>query len=126
MPSHVFQPAAETDVQAGGGNADFFSAGLEVFQLSKAGDGQVAGAQKVEQAFAPAVDFGQQQHAVRWCWQVAFELGQRVFGAAHDGQIGQGGRILAKASLRVDASAGAALMRQLRKIVGSGIKLLGA
>ena len=54
--------------QRRGGDADFFVAGAGTpASESKAGRRQAAGAQEVQQALAPAVAFGQHQHALRAC-----------------------------------------------------------
>ena len=53
-----FKPM-ETGIQSGSGNANFFFAGLELFQVIKGGWIDATGAQKIEQAFAAASAFGQ-------------------------------------------------------------------
>ena len=61
-----FQPA-KAGVERGGGDAQFFFAGLEFPQRLESRRHQAAGAQEVEQALAPAIALGQQQHPVLAC-----------------------------------------------------------
>jgi len=78
--------------------------------------------QEVEQAFTPAIAFGQQQHALgARVGQVGLEAGQRVFGAAQHGQVAQ----LLHAGAVVDVDAAGA-DRELGVLVGSAVELLDA
>ena len=117
----IFFRPAEAFGQRGGGNAQFGVAGLKVFQRVKGWRRHIAGAQKVEQAFTPAIAFGQDQHAVRSGGNVLLEFGQRVFGAAHHGHVTE---LLNVGAVCTVLRAGA--QRQLRIVVGPAVKLFNA
>ncbi len=82
---------------------------------------QPRGPQEIQQALAPAVAFGQQQHALRRGTDVGLQPRQRVLGAAHHGQVGQ---LLELRVVRHVFHTGA--QRQLGVLVGLGVELLGA
>ena len=74
-------------------------------------------AQQVQQALAPALALGQQQHLVRGAVQVAAQAGQRLLRATLDAQIGQGPGVVHGLSL---------VNRQRGQRMGAGEQLLGA
>ena len=81
----------EAGRDGGGGDADLFVVcGFEFGQRIEGRRGDAAGAQKVQQALAPAVAFGQHQHAVLCVAQVVLQARKRLFGAAQHGQGGRG------------------------------------
>ena len=85
----VLDPA-ETHGEAGGGNAHLLvGRTLELGQRVEGWRIQLRSAQKVEQAFAPAIAFCQQQHAVLRVADVGVQPGQRVFGTTHHRQVAQ-------------------------------------
>lgn len=113
--------------QRGGGDADLLvGRGFELGQRIEGRRAHAAGAQEVEQAFAPAFAFGDQQHAVRRGLDVGLEADQWIFGAAHHGKgrqfvelgVGRVGGNVAAAGVSAD---GELCMR-----LGALVELLGA
>jgi hypothetical protein len=68
------------------------SPGLELGQRGHAGHVDAVVAQQIEQALAPALALGHQQHAVRRGAQVLLEGVQRLGGGAVDADVGQRAR----------------------------------
>ena len=114
----VLEPM-ETADQRGGGHADFFVAGQKISEAVKDGGREAAGTHEVEQAFAATIALGQDQHAAGAAADVRLQARQRVFGATHHGQLGQG---LGEGV--VGHIAGACAQSQLRVAVGQGVELL--
>ena len=118
---NVFFRPAEALCQRCGGDAQFGVAGLKVLERVKGWRRHIAGAQKVEQAFTPAIAFGQDQHAVRGGGNVLLEFGQRVFGAAHHSHVTELLKMRA-----VGDVCGAGAQRQLGVMIGPAVKLFNA
>ena len=109
------------------GHAQRFGGLLELGQAVEHGRLQAAGAQKVQQALAPPVAFGQHQRARPPGLHMALEFLQGVFGAAHHGQIRQRlheggvGRVLrtgAQGQLRVGAGGLIKVLRAQKQAFG--------
>ena len=126
----------KADGQPGGGDAERLVAALELQQRVKRGRIDAAGAQEVEQALAPAVALGQQQHAVLGVADVGLQARQRLFGATHHGQVAEfvkPGVVLDVVNARASAGplqagerGGPGSDGQLRMCVGARIEGLGA
>ncbi len=118
----AFLDPGEARGQGGGGDADpLVSLALELGQRIEGRRVQLRGAQEVQQALAPAVAFGQQQHAVLRVADVRMQARQRILGAAHHRQIAQ------LLEVRVVGHVlHARPQRELRMRVGAGVELLGA
>ena len=95
--------------------------GFELGQRIKRGRVQARGAQEVEQALAPPVALGQQQHPLRRGTNVRLQARQRVLGAAHHGQFGQ---LLGKGAVFHIGRAFA--QRELGAVACTLVELLGA
>ena len=89
LPLFAIRQPAEPGLQQRGGNAQSFAAGLEVFQRIKSGWADLRSAQKIQQAFAPAITLGQDQQALLGVAGIGFERGQRVVCTAYHGEVGQ-------------------------------------
>ncbi len=99
----------------------FIGTGLEFSQRVKGGWIQARGTQEVEQAFAPPGAFCQQKHTVRRVANVGVQPGQRVFCAAHHGQVG------VRLEVRVvDHIVHTWADGQLRVRLAPGVELVGA
>jgi hypothetical protein len=106
--------------QACRGHAELLVAQQERLQRFEGGRVQPAGAHEVEQALAPALAFGHDQHAVVRGTQVRLQPGQWILRSAHHGQVGQ----LLREGV-VDHVIDAVANGQLGQGPGQGIELLG-
>ena len=115
----LFAPG-EAGRQRGGGDADLLvGRGLELGQRIEGRRAHAAGAQEVEQALAPAVALRDHQHAVRRGGDVGLEPHQRIVGAAHHREGGQG------VEFGEGRGVGGRADRQLRMRLHALVELLG-